>query len=162
MVWVSCGRCGKEFYGKPSHIAMGYNKFCSRKCSFESMRNGKWFKCEGCAKDIYRTPKYINASKSKKYFCGKSCQTKWRNAEFSGMRHANWQHGRGSYRNIMKRAGQEVICELCKSTDERVIVVHHKNRDRTNNTLENLVWLCRNCHYIVHQYPVGRERGLIV
>ncbi len=62
----------------------------------------------------------------------------------------------------MKRAGVEVICEVCKITDERVIVVHHKDQNRRNNRLENLIWLCRNCHYIVHQYPVGRERGLIV
>jgi hypothetical protein len=162
MVQVLCARCGKEFYGKPSHIALGYNKYCSRGCHFLSMRKGKWFKCDGCGVDIYRTPKYIRASKSKKYFCNKSCQTKWRNSEFSGKRHANWQHGRGSYRNIMQRAGIDAVCSLCMSNDERVMVVHHKDQNRTNNAIDNLIWLCRNCHYLVHQYPVGREKGLIV
>lgn len=161
MTYVSCGRCGKEFYAKPSHVANGHGKYCSAKCHHENMRTGVWLKCEGCSKDVYRTPKYIHASKSKKYFCSKSCQTVWRNKEFSGMRHANWQHGRGSYRNIMKRTGKKAVCELCKITDTRVIVVHHKDQNRRNNDLSNLVWLCRNCHLLVHDYDVGRERGLL-
>lgn len=162
MVYVMCKSCGKEFSAKPSHIANGYAKYCSSKCQHDAARTGVWLKCEGCGKSVYRTPKYVNASKSKKYFCSKSCQTVWRNKEFSGMRHAHWKHGMGSYRNIMKRAGKDVSCELCKSTDERVIVVHHKDQNRMNNALSNLVWLCRNCHYIVHQYPDGRVHGLIV
>lgn len=162
MAYVNCRLCGKEFYVKPVHLRLGYGKYCSRQCSFEGMRNGKRFECHGCGVEVYRTQKYINASKSKKYFCGKTCQTRWRNSEFSGHRHANWQHGRGSYRNIMKRAGIDVICCLCKSNDERVMIVHHKDVNRKNNKLDNLVWLCRNCHYIVHQYPIGREQGLIV
>lgn len=162
MSYVSCTRCGKEFYTKPSHIAIGHGKYCSAKCSHESSRTGSWFKCEGCGKDIYRTPKYINASKSKKYFCNKSCQTIWRNKEFSGSRHANWRHGMGSYRNILKREGRDAVCELCGMKDERVIEVHHKDKNRMNNSVTNLAWLCRNCHYIAHHYEIGRIRGLII
>lgn len=162
MAYVKCGLCEKEFYVKPVHLRLGYGKYCSRACSFQSMRNGRWLKCDGCGTDVYRTQKYIKASRSKKYFCNKSCQTKWRNSEFIGNRHANWLHGRGSYRNIMKRAGNDPVCSLCATTDERVMVVHHKDVNRKNNKLENLIWLCRNCHYLVHRYPVGREKGLIV
>ena len=162
MIPRKCKRCGKEFLVKRSHVSYGFGIYCSAKCQHENARTGKWFNCEGCGKDIYRTPKYILQSKSKKYFCNKSCQTIWRNKEFSGTRHAAWRHGRGSYRNIMKRAGREIVCEFCGSKDERVIVVHHKDKNRTNNRLNNLAWLCRNCHYIVHQYPDGRARGLIV
>lgn len=157
-----CKLCGKKFLIKRSHVLYGFGIYCSAKCQHEAARTGKWLHCEGCGKDIYRTPKYLNASMSKKYFCNKSCQTIWRNKEFSGMRHAHWKHGRGSYRNIMKRAGRDVVCEFCGSKDERVIIVHHKDKNRTNNKLDNLAWLCRNCHYIVHQYPDGRARGLIV
>lgn len=162
MGYVKCGRCEKEFYVKPSHQKLGYGKFCSKACSFASMRTGISVKCDGCGVAVYRTPKYIKASKSGKYFCGKSCQTRWRNLEFIGNRHANWQHGRGSYRKILKRSGTEPVCALCGSTDDRVLIVHHKDVNRKNNSLENLVWLCRNCHYLVHLYPIGREKGLIV
>ena len=159
---VVCKRCDKHFAVKPFFIKIGAGKYCSSKCQHDAARTGTWFKCDGCGKDVYRTPKYINASKSKKYFCGKSCQTIWRNKEYSGIRHAAWRHGRGSYRNILARAGREVRCEFCGITDKRVIVVHHKDKERTNNKLGNLSWLCRNCHYIVHNFPDGRMRGLLV
>ncbi len=161
-VAVVCKKCDSIFTVKPSHLSYGHGKYCSAKCQHEAARTGKWLICEGCGKDVYRTPKYINASKSKKYFCDKSCQAIWRNKEFSGARHANWQHGGGSYRSIMKRAGREAVCELCETKDERVIEVHHKDKDRRNNALSNLAWLCRNCHYIVHHYDDGRAQGLII
>ena len=161
-VVVSCKRCKKEFLTKPFFIRQGFGKYCSAKCHHIAARTGKWLKCEGCGKDVYRTPKYIKASKSKKYFCSKSCQTVWRNKEYSGKRHAGWKHGRGSYRNIMRRAGKEVRCGFCGMTDERVIVVHHRDKNRLNNKVNNLVWLCRNCHYLVHNFPDGRARGLLV
>ncbi len=157
-----CQACSRVFRVKASVIERGFGKYCSAGCQHESARTGKWFQCEGCQKDVYRTSKYIAASKSKKYFCNKSCQTIWRNKEFSGARHANWKHGMGSYRSIMKRAGREVVCEFCRMTDERVIIVHHRDRKRTNNALSNLVRLCRNCHYIVHNFSDGRTRGLII
>lgn len=162
MVPRKCKLCGKKFLIKRSHVLYGWGIYCSMKCLHQSARTGRWLKCHCCGKDVYRTPKYINASKSKKYFCNKSCQTLWRNQEFSGQRHNNWKNGEASYRNIMKRAEIEAVCKFCGTKDDRVIVVHHKDKNRQNNVLENLVWLCRNCHYLVHNYPVGRERGLIV
>ncbi len=161
-VSVSCKNCQKQFLVKNFFIKIGAGKYCSSKCHHESKRTGTWLKCEGCKKDIYRTPKYLEASKSKKYFCSKSCQTVWRNKEYSGARHAHWKHGMASYRNIMKRAGREARCALCKVTDERVIIVHHKDKNRLNNSIDNLVWLCRNCHYVVHNYADGLTRQFII
>lgn len=162
MVQVSCRTCGETFLAKPSHIKNGFAKYCSVMCSHESARTGVWVLCSGCGKKVYRTPKYINQSKSKKYFCSKSCQTVWRNKVFSGERHANWKHGNASYRSIMTRAGREQQCELCHMTDTRVIEVHHKDRNRLNNDLVNLAWLCRNCHFLVHHHNAGRGAGLLV
>lgn len=161
-VAVECKKCGKSFLTKPFFIKIGAGKFCSTKCQHEARRTGVWVACGGCKKEIYRTQKYLKASKSKKYFCSKSCQTIWRNKEYSGVRHAHYKHGMASYRNILKRAGRRTECVLCKIKDERVIIAHHKDKDRTNNVPENLAWLCRNCHYLVHQYKDGLIQGLIV
>jgi len=60
----------------------------------------------------------------------------------------------------MKRAGRIPVCEVCKMVDERVIVVHHKDRNRKNNEIENLAWVCRNCHFLVHYYNAGEGLGL--
>ncbi|MBL8031006.1 MAG: HNH endonuclease [Candidatus Doudnabacteria bacterium] len=51
----------------------------------------------------------------------------------------------------MKRHKMEPVCVTCKITDTRVLIVHHLDHDRTNNTISNLRWLCRNCHYLIHE-----------
>jgi predicted HNH restriction endonuclease len=38
--------------------------------------------------------------------------------------------------------------------------VHHIDKDRTNNTLKNLAWLCHNCHYLVHHDKLEMQRFL--
>ena len=42
------------------------------------------------------------------------------------------------------------LCEKCGCVDKRVLIGHHKDRDRTNNAPENIQTLCFNCHYLVH------------
>lgn len=41
-------------------------------------------------------------------------------------------------------------CNRCKIKDLRVLIVHHKDRNRNNNKLTNLEILCCNCHQIEH------------
>ena len=40
------------------------------------------------------------------------------------------------------------ICELCGST--KYLLVHHKDHNTNNNTLENLQTLCKRCHQEHH------------
>jgi len=35
---VACKSCGQEFKIKPSKLALGIGKFCSRKCVYQSQR----------------------------------------------------------------------------------------------------------------------------
>ena len=141
-VTLKCKRCSKEFTAKPSHIAMGFGKYCSRLCSQLSMRNGKTVPCDICGTEVYRSVKFLEKSKSKKFFCTKRCQTLWRNQLYVGDKHKNWKHGRATYRSLLGRDSRAKECAICKTTDTRVLAVHHKDRNRTNNTLENLAWLC--------------------
>lgn len=161
MASLTCVVCKKEFKRKPSLIKRGGGRFCSNTCHFASKRTGKYIACSWCSAQVYRKPRLLRLSKSKKYFCDKSCQTKWRNQYFSGPLHTNWTTGEHSYRSAIKRAGKEVKCEVCDVTDERILAVHHKDRIRTNNDPSNLAWLCHNCHFLVHHYDVGRDRGLL-
>jgi hypothetical protein len=39
-------------------------------------------------------------------------------------------------------------CVACGSTED--VVVHHKNGDRRDNSIENLVPMCEDCHTAVH------------
>jgi len=152
MAIVKCKICLKKFYGKPFFLRQGHAKYCSSKCMHIGRKTGKMVLCHSCGKEVYKTQKALKGSKSKTYFCTKSCQTKWRNSVFIGPKHANWKNGRHSYRSVMLRNKVPKICKLCKNTDSRVLVVHHLDKNRENSSLLNLVWLCHNCHFLVHHH----------
>jgi hypothetical protein len=42
-------------------------------------------------------------------------------------------------------------CERCPCADTDAMEIHHRDRDRTNNTEENLEVICANCHTIEHK-----------
>lgn len=162
MPTVVCKNCTELFYAKPSWIKNGYGKYCSRKCSSISQKNGKSFNCHICKKVIYRSNKNQNTSKSGKFFCTKSCQTHWRNSEVNiAERHPNWTTGQSSYRERLKRSGRPQTCSKCHSRDTRILAVHHKDKNRDNNKLSNLIWMCHNCHYLVHHYN-DEAKGFVV
>lgn len=150
---VACRKCSKQFYAKPYFIACGFAKYCSRKCQYSARKNGKIVSCKICKKKTYRPQKQLKASKSGLFFCSKVCQTIWRNHEFSGSRHANWKGGRHvEYRDILTKHRIKQQCRNCGITDKRLLCAHHLDRNRRNNTLSNLVWLCYNCHRLVHLF----------
>ena len=158
MVQVSCKQCKDIFDAKPSWILNGHGLFCSSVCQYASVRKGKYVPCNQCGKETYKQKKALERSKSGKFFCGKSCQTIWRNSEFIQEKHPNWIHGRNAYKSVMRRSGAIQMCTLCKTNDKRVLAIHHIDEDRTNNKIENLVWLCHNCHHLVHHHPGEQER----
>lgn len=159
MPYVVCNKCGNHFYAKPNWIKRGWGKFCSRDCVFANQRKGKLITCFICEKEAYKSPKELVRSKSHKFFCGKSCQTIWRNKiVFIGENHANWKYGESAYRRILTTNGKSLICKLCNNRDERILTVHHKDRNRRNNKIENLVWLCHNCHYLVHHFEDAKDK----
>lgn len=75
-----------------------------------------------------------------------------------GTRHANWKGGEHSYRELLLRSGKKPVCTLCNTIDIRILAVHHIDYDRTNNAIENLAWLCHNCHHLVHHHSDELER----
>ena len=162
MARVNCAVCDKEYYAKPWHLLKGWAKYCSRTCMHQGIKKGKEVKCAICSKTVYRGPRDLERSKSTKYFCSKHCQTLWRNHTYVGELHGNFKDGNAAYRNILTRSGRKRMCQLCHLEDTRVLQVHHIDRDRTNNKTSNLAWLCVNCHFLVHHYDEGRDRGLLI
>lgn len=49
---------------------------------------------------------------------------------------------------LLKERG--VVCERCGYNKKEILHVHHKDRNRNNNDLENLELICPNCHYEEH------------
>ena len=153
MPQVNCSVCSKEFHAKPSWLKNGYGKYCSQKCSHIRQRNGREYSCHTCRKIIYRTKKDQRVSKSGKFFCTKKCQTLWRNSEvYVGSNHPNWTNGESTYRVRLLRSGRKKNCERCLTKDTRIIAVHHRDKNRSNNKLTYLIWLCQNFHFLIHNY----------
>ena len=72
-----------------------------------------------------------------------------------------WKGGRSSptYQRIaFEDYNMERVCSVCGSTKK--ISVHHKDRDRRNNTRENLLILCDRCHKKEHISAMEMGCGL--
>ena len=41
------------------------------------------------------------------------------------------------------------------------LVMHHRDHDRQNGSIENLVWMCPTCHYLESWLHVARSEGKI-
>jgi|SRR3989344_6122419 len=162
MPLVNCIVCLKLFYARPSHIRKGQGRFCSIHCKSLGTRERFKYNCLICDKEVEKTPSQIVRSKSNKFFCSKSCQTIWRNKEFSGRKSRNWKGGLSRYRKILIKSGRPQICHLCLISDVRVLAAHHIDENHKNNSRENLTWLCHNCHHLVHRDTLERRRLLRV
>lgn len=157
---VDCIICKNKFYTKPSHQKLGWGKYCSSACRSKAQFNGNSVKCFICNKKVYRSNYQLKKSASGKYFCSKSCQTKWRNGYFIGDRHSNWINGSKTYRKILERFDKNPKCLICGTIDERILNAHHIDHNRENNDKLNLVWLCLNCHFLVH-HDQNIEKNLV-
>jgi hypothetical protein len=157
-----CECCGDSFRTKPSYVELGWGKYCSRACHHKKLKKGKVLFCDLCNAETYKSPKSLKRSKSKKFFCTKSCQTKWRNVQYIQEKHPNWKGGRYAYRSVLSRYKIKPQCRLCHTVDERVLAVHHIDENRKNNRVENLSWLCHNCHHLVHRYADVREKFMVL
>ena len=83
-----------------------------------------------------------------KLFTGRSTEG-W-NIQKGELSH-NWKGGATSnvYRRIaFEELKVEMVCSVCGGTED--LAVHHKDRDRTNNTKENIVIMCGPCHTSYH------------
>lgn len=151
MPWVQCWICNKELYVRPHKQDIGWGKYCSKTCQNISQRKGKEFPCNYCGKSIIRRPADIRKSKSGYFYCSGSCSIAWKNSQLkSGENHYLWNGGKATYRGRLLRKGGKIKCNRCGIIDVRILDAHHIDSNRNNNSVENLEWLCKNCHFLEH------------
>ena len=145
-----CDCCGKE-YRKQKRQAEGSPRehYCSQTCFYDSSGQDRIeLECAHCKKLFTRAKSKLKNSKHKKYFC---CRDHKDQAQ-KYMKEIQPDHyGTGKeYRNkALSYYGS--VCSICGFDNILAIEVHHKDRDRNNNSIDNLEVLCANCHSIEHR-----------
>ena len=152
-----CAHCEEHFPARVSEVRRGGAKFCSISCG-TSYRN------------IHNNPTKSQEVKDK---------IKANHAHLSGENHPNFgkkgvlasgyidgrhSYSKGhSYRGIAL-ANKDHKCEVCGielSINE--IEVHHKDKNRKNNDLSNLMVACCDCHRnILHEILKRNELGQFI
>jgi len=161
-----CLNCEKEFEALTKEVSRGYGKYCSKSCSSvhigimrkeqNSNKNLPNTSCTLCHKAIYVTVKRIKSSKHGVYFCCREHKDLALRKE-SGINKALPTHYKANeiseYRLVYLRAKNIICCELCNYDKiPQILEVHHKDRNRENNNLDNLIALCPNCHMEEHYH----------
>lgn len=84
---------------------------------------------------------------TKRKYCDKECMRKdW--LQLDKIKE-NWSNSHSTARKANELILHRIKCEICGSTKN--LDIHHKDRDYTNNNLDNLQCLCRSCHNKIHR-----------
>ena len=137
-----CKQCGKEFKVWPYIAKRGGGKFCSISCG-TTYRN------------LHDNPNpYYNPNRKKQEKETRP-NMKGKNNPMYGVRligkkNPSYIDGRskyGEYYRMVAFENKECKCEVCgKEGKPKDFHVHHKNKNRKNNKLQNLIIACPSCH----------------
>jgi len=138
---ISCVICKKPVYRRPSALVESSGKaYCGQKCYGISCR--KEIPCLVCGN-------LILGGLNKKT-CSRACSNKHREGiKYKiGRPRDNAFNQRSIKLALFRERG--AVCERCGYNDQKILQVHHKDRNRSNNDKCNLEIVCPNCHYAEH------------
>lgn len=155
---VICTGCNQE-YNCPTRkfnfaVKNGRNLYCSNNCyhNHKKKLHSILTECKNCGKEIWKQNSAVSNSKTGNLYCSRSCAASTNNTLFKKWKnHPSYKNGIGGYRGLMFSSVDNPKCEECGYNNILALEVHHKDRDRTNNELDNLQILCCNCHTIKHK-----------
>lgn len=153
---MNCTRCNKPYQPKPKATRQ---KYCSKKCNQRAYE-------ERNAKRIVVLRKANYDANINRY---RSYKEKWNQSEKGRINRKRWYEEHKTevlermkarpdyllnikYSNQAKRVllrDRTKQCETC-GTKEGFIDAHHIAKPRSNNSIENLMWLCRPHHARIH------------
>lgn len=133
---IECIYCGKRFYRSAAQIERSKSgeRFCSKTCMGKyRTKTDPTNTCLCCGKTFYTSP----GRRNQIYYCSRSCWKKYTRS-----------NGRVYYKQFKLS-----YCEICGFIPEHEcqLDVHHLDKDRRNNSLDNLKTICANCHRLLHK-----------
>lgn len=158
----SCQTCKENFEAQLGEVNRGNAKYCSRKCSAKGVKkkllersakiNVPNVECSYCKKMFYKNASQKENSKKNLHFCCREHKDLAQRVEFGlkDLQPSHYGSGNSHYREIAFRTKPK-ICERCNySKYSEILEVHHRDRNRNNNSIENLVVVCPTCHMEEH------------
>lgn len=158
-IYLCCLVCEKPYLTHERYLRRGgrRGRFCSQACAGryrtqKTLENQKPnCVCYTCSKHFYRRESKIL---SKLQFCSRVCKEAQQviggplalasYGDYTGTRAGH------RYRELAFKVHPN-LCNRCGYNRYKdVLVVHHKDRNRSNNTPDNLEILCPNCHEEEH------------
>ena len=137
-VELSCKICSKKF--TVIKVRRKTAKYCSRECYSKAQYGSLKIPCAVCGKIVIRPPSHLGKYKSP------CCSIKCRGLLVRKSKPAVATSARKwlETRELINK------CNRCDFIDSKILVIHHRDRNRQNNELDNLEVLCPNCHAIEH------------
>jgi len=139
---TACIICQKLIYRRPGVLKQNNGKaYCSQTCYGISCRQE--IPCSVC-----KTPILSGANKQT---CSRSCANKTRiGTQYKTRRPSKDKvvTSRILKTRLIKERGSK--CERCQYAVYEILQIHHRDRNRDNNSLQNLELLCPNCHAREH------------
>lgn len=150
---VICTQCKKTFQRSKRDINNNKKRnrknYCSLECRNQAALKGTYIPCANCQKQAYKKISTVARSLTGLTFCNRSCSISFNNRSRVGENHSRFIRGETLYRDIaLNHYGCK--CMICGYDNKRILQVHHKDFNHTNNYLENLEVLCRNHHAEKH------------
>lgn len=148
-------KCQQLFQAPVKEINRGHGKYCRQSCATthtNSLRKKIVHEpnasCSYCQMTFYIDKDRKSASKSGLYFCCREHKDiSQRIGGIEAIQPDHYGTTLKDYRDIAFRHYPKV-CMRCGY--DKFVVVHHRDYNRSNNSLENLEIICPNCHALEH------------
>lgn len=93
----------------------------------------------------------------KRKYCDRICMRKAYLKQGLQERHTV-SNARATARSMNELIMKKIACEICGKTGR--LDVHHKDKNTSNNSVENLMVVCRSCHNRIHRpKPICKVPG---